>query len=400
MNFIPLVFICLIPLFVSCTTDSTSEDIEVLKVINAFQKNEPIFASNIVDQIEYIRLETSENSFLKGYPTVYTINDTLILVKSHKRISLFNRLNGKFLKDIGNVSQDPEGYSYSLPSLGLDESNSLIFAKGWRSDLHQYSLSTGKLATKIPKPYLASTSPDRYYADGLIPSTYAILDNQYIVAFLPNHSGNEKIRLVIYNFNGEINKTFSNNQSYKNDKGMFASNSREGIFYNFNEKLFFKEFFSDTLFHVSLDTLKPKYYFDLGKHSPPYANRQEALSESRAEYMFVLSIIENDEFLIFRLGFQNRNHMAYYDKSSGTLHIANTRGTIWNGFENDIDNFVSFFPDGINRENEIIGTTSAEQVYEWFQNNPEKINALPEHLKNLQNMKPEDNPLIMIAKIK
>jgi hypothetical protein len=115
-----LLFICLIPLFVSCTTDSISADIEVLKVIDAFQKNEPIFASNIVDQIEYIRLETSENSFLIGYPTVYTINDTLILVKSHKRISLFNRLNGKFLKDIGNVSQDPEGYSYSLPSLGLD----------------------------------------------------------------------------------------------------------------------------------------------------------------------------------------------------------------------------------------------------------------------------------------
>ena len=119
------------------------------------------------------------------------------------------------------------------------------------------------------------------------------------------------------------------------------------------------------------------------------------------DYMILHKMSENKAFIFFRLGFRQQQIMGYYDKNSGQTYVAETVGKkIWNGFENDLDDFVPFYPEFINEQGEILGLIQAEQVVEWFENNPEKVAALPEHLKKLQSMKPEDNPLVMIAKPK
>lgn len=384
---------------VSCAEEQAREIIEQLKVSDAFQNGEKVLASNIVSQIEYIRLETSSDNVIKGYPSAYIVNDKLILLKSYRRISLFNRSTGEFLKDIGNASRDPEGYASSLIPLGLSRDKELVYAKGWRGDLHQYALSNGKLVRKIPKPH-ANAAAVAFTEDISPVSAYGVLNDDYLAGFISNSTGNEKLRLILYDYEGQVKKLIYNGQSYTNDRSRVVYNSAEGMFYNFNNSLFFKEYFSDTLFQLSLDTLIPRYYFDLGKYSPPYDKRLEALSHSMADYMFVRGMFESDQFVFFRIGFRNRQHMAYYKKNSKKMRVSNIQGLEWSGFENDVDNFVPFFPDKISENNQIVGTLSAEHVYEWFQNNPDKIASLPERLRSFRDIQPEDNPIVMIAKFK
>jgi len=42
----------------------------------------------------------------------------------------------------------------------------------------------------------------------------------------------------------------------------------------------------------------------------------------------------------------------------------------------------------------------AYEILEWFENNPEKAAKLPAHLKALSKLKEDDNPVVVIVKLK
>ena len=55
----------------------------------------------------------------------------------------------------------------------------------------------------------------------------------------------------------------------------------------------------------------------------------------------------------------------------------------------------------IDRENnKLVGFVTAEDVLSWFDSNPGLASKLPEALKSISQIKPEDNPIVMIGKLK
>lgn len=57
-----------------------------------------------------------------------------------------------------------------------------------------------------------------------------------------------------------------------------------------------------------------------------------------------------------------------------------------------------FSPDYMDSEGNFISSVPAEKVYNWFQNNKKLIDALPPQIRQLRNIKSEDNPLVMIGR--
>ena len=361
----------------------------------------PIYTSTIASEIAYTRLETSSKTlYSRGISTVYSVGSDFLLAKTSRRISLFDRETGAFIKDIGHRGIDPGGYSNGGPNLGVNEQNFSVYAKGKKGALYEYAITSGRLEKIISKPEIIDSSKPEMYSQLLI-GRLGFLNDTLIVGYIPNLFGTEKLKLVAYDVNGAIIKTYANHQSFVKDPKKFNFNPSEAIFHVFDGDLFFKEQFNDTTFKVGLDTLKPMLYFDLGKHSPLYDKKESMNKEERAGFMFIAKMSENSNFIFFHIRFENGIYLSYYDKNDERIYVAENLGNkVRKGFINDIDGFLPFYPEFINEQGEILGLVRAEEVVDWLANNPEKIAALPEHLKKLQSMQPEDNPLVMIAKAK
>ncbi len=395
------VFIVLFTFF-SCSNEKEIETgLTTINLVEAYNNAAPINMSDFASDIEYIRLETSENTFYKSIYLKSTLGDSMILMKSTDRISLFDRKTGTYLKDIGHKGDDPEGFSSALYALGVNVKNKTVYARGKRFDLYEYSLGDGLLVNTIPGPKVeeldkALTSIS--FMDISLITSQGIIDDELGVGYFMNIKGNEPYKLVVYDFNGEVLKIYPNHQSYEKRKNGISIESAD--FHNYNNALFFKENFNDTVFNVGVDTLKPAILYELGEFSPPYAE-QENLGKKRSEYMFPYKTLQSPDFVFYNVSFKEKLAYGYYNRKTKEAKLSDpSNSNSKTGFTNDIDNFVPFYPTSINEEGEMMGLITAEEVYEWFQNNPDKIASLPENLQALQNIEPEDNPVVMIAKLR
>jgi hypothetical protein len=73
------------------------------------------------------------------------------------------------------------------------------------------------------------------------------------------------------------------------------------------------------------------------------------------------------------------------------------------GFSNDLDQFIPIGTDKIfyiNKNDEFVTAIPALEVKRWFDQNPEKATKLPQHLYAFRDIKAEDNPVIVVAKLK
>ena len=395
------VFIVLLTLF-SCSKEKKIETgLTTINLVEAYSNAAPINISDFASDIEYIRLETSENTLYRSIYLKTTLGDSVILMKSTDRISLFDRKTGTYLRDIGHKGDDPEGFSSALYDLGVNAKNKTVYARGKRFDLYEYSLGDGLLVNAIPGPKVeeldkALTSIS--FMDISLITSQGIIDDELGVGYFMNIKGNEPYKLVVYDFNGEVLKIYPNHQSYEKRKNGISIESAD--FHNYNNALFFKENFNDTVFNVGVDTLKPTILYELGEYSPPYTE-QENLGEKRSEYMFPYKTLQSPDFVFYNVSFKEKLAYGYYNRKTKEAFLSDpSTSDKKTGFTNDIDNFVPFYPTSINEKGEMLGLITAEEVYEWFQNNPDKIASLPENLQALQNIEPEDNPVVMIAKLR
>lgn len=423
-NLLPfLVFV----LIISCQKKNTQNSGDGLNVtgtttislIRSFENKKLINASSFASKIEYVVLETNAETFYQqNTPSVFVPNSDQILVKSFRRISLFDRLTGKFIKDIGHFGIDPDSYQLTLPDLKPNSKQGTVYAKDQRLRLVEYDINQGIVLRKISEPTLKDSVLVNSF---LYPRTFVffgILDNCFIAAFNPNLSGKDPVRLVLYDFKGELIKIFNNHHFFIKKSNLISYRQGEGQFYNFNNKLMFKESFNDTVYNITADKMIPRYIFSLNEFSPPYSKKEllvfsnyDSYQQKRkslgfnlpfmdkSEYMFISNLLESSKYLFFKLEFQNNEYMCYYDKEERRVKVS-TSTKLFSGFYNDIDDFLPFKPTSINSEGELVGIVSAENVINWFRENPIKASSLPSHLLALQKMKPEDNPLVMIAKLK
>ncbi|WP_452609446.1 DUF4934 domain-containing protein [Roseivirga echinicomitans] len=376
---------------ISCKKKENIVSLPTINIEGAFfkpnNKNKGINSTDIFSNIKYVKLETTPKTLYNFEPKVYTYKEFLV-IKAHKRISLFSRTTGEYLQEIGHFGNDPDGFSSSLPFFGINEEKGTVYAQGWRFNLLEYSIINGKAIGEIMNPL-----EDSPY-EGVITS-YGVISEDTLIGFLTNYSGREKVKLLIFNENGEVISEIFNNQFYIDDPNKFSFDPLEGEFFKWNNELQFKETFNDTVFTISDNVFKPRFYFNLGGYSPDYSQKENVNRFENDSYMFISDISETDQILFFSITYLNKKYACAFFKIESILMVSND-----SGFSNDIDGFVPFYPNYINDQGEVVSVISAEVIYEWFQKNPDKIKSLPKHLQNLQNIDPEDNPVVMIAKLK
>jgi len=375
--------------------------IESIDIVSAFNSRGTILLSEIAEDIEYIPLETTHNSILAS-PN-FEITDENIIVRDIKignQILLFSRQDGKFIKEIYRSGRGPDEY-------GLVPLQHFFNYKD--GTFYVYSLDTkylcaldinGETVRKIKFPEWE----DPAYVGGMVRADYGTnLEEGIYLCKIPNYSGVETKKVMIY-ANDTILKIFPNylqwgrnNGTITRTKSIFSTN-----FFKWNDQVFFKELFNDTIFRVTKDTILPRILFYCGKFSFPYDLQGEILRPNNVEhnYFLILDIAENQRYIFFQLLFRKQVYTCFYDKIRKITRVGEHTGTIPSAFIDDITGFLPFTPEKTTLNNEIIGTHNASEIMRWIDNNPKEAYKLKHRFNWLNDINEFSNPVIVIAKSK
>jgi len=396
-HFFPIVFI----LMTSCSSQPPTGRITKIDIEQAFHKNADIFLSDFAEKIEYIPLETLRECVIGHTLRVFATDDYIVAI-AFRQNYLFDRKTGKFIREIGRFGNGPNEYMATNFVMPFDENRLTVQCLNPQYNETVYDLE-GNVNRTISRPEEDSNRA-------------VSLDENLFVTYKQNDTGNEPDKLLIFDEKGNIHKRFPNYHSYIRvpSEGSTFSGC---VFYKWKNHVFFYEDCVDTLFQVTIDEIISRYHFHLGKYHPPYSEKQNLpwpFGDPMYHNFFRFQTInETERFLFFsfrhrkgknhRLGNNISCHFfGFYDKALWITKISEVDQLEKTPVINDIDDFAPLYPFfwSINQSEEMVAYMEAGDIEEWFKENPEKAKKIPDHLKRFSKLTSEDNPVVVIAKLK
>jgi hypothetical protein len=411
LQLINLVIVLLL-MFSSCKISiQPIEIIEEVDLYGAYQDRFEVPISNIATDIEYIRLETGED-FMLNAPHLINVKDSLILFIGFQKLYIFSRYTGEFLYEIASYGRGPDEYS-STGNI-YDEKGDLFFVNMGKKNGNYISAGynfSGERVKTISKPNLRNAD------DNELPiSRFWPLNDSMYLGYIDNPIVTVPEKIVIFDYNGKSLRYYPNyNSNEKNESGFYSASVHKSMFFNAEDTVRFFELHTDTVFSINCHKIVPRYHINMGDLLLPYNLRSSLNSPEYFENFHIRTMHESTRFLIFSSGIYGMRHIVVYDKTLQNTMVCNTSTDIdfyksedpWGirciGFSNDLDQFIPIGTDKnfyINKNDEFVTAIPALEVKRWFDQNPEKATKLPQHLYAFRDIKAEDNPVIVVAKLK
>ncbi|GHT21128.1 hypothetical protein FACS189430_00660 [Bacteroidia bacterium] len=353
--------------------------VKTLDIQSAFTNRRNISLSDIASDIEYVQLETNDNSLIGSIGKVILFNQTFIIYDQQtERILMFDN-KGKFLRQIGSKGKGP-GEFLQVSDFTVAECDSTICIL---DDMQQRFLKYGTNGKLVYGKTLES-NPDKL----------SFLDEALIVQYnFPDFVPNQQYSLSIYDQNMQVSHRLLNHASEKitaNVANIMASHSRS--FFNYvNDTLTFWECRYDTIYQITKgNEIKRKYYLQYSnKPSPINGFNYDKMSDineidwlrETTQYLFIKSTYKSDYLSI----------IFFKDADVG---VSLKDGS----FINDIDSGILFFPEGVAASDVLYKTFSVfEMKTEWEKNKRKIPDSLQKIFDNTQYL---DNPCLMLVTLK
>jgi hypothetical protein len=215
------------------------------------------------------------------------IEDSLLLIKTSSDILLFNIKDGLFYTQVAKKGQAPGEFYNSLKNVSVPIKDRSIFALRDANTIVEYfNQENAKVAFKVPSP-----SDNQGFEQGLI-NGYALMpDGKDMIGYIMNMSGDESVKLVRFDKDGNVLELYKNHLKYRKKVGLLRAEVPS--FHYFDGSLFFKETYNDTLFRVEKTALVPEYVFQSNNQSPIY-NEQDFLTRDERKEVYFVSNISQD----------------------------------------------------------------------------------------------------------
>lgn len=364
----------------SCSLPNLPDEkgVETIDVVKAFEKRTVFRAEDVIATTEYIPLQTGD-AYLVGKNPHFFVTAAYILAVADKQILLFDRKSGAFIREIGRCGDGPGTYLRTDYMGGVNEKDKTVSAFTGKGKC-VYSFE-GEVVDTLALP------PMVYEMGEVSPGRYA--------GFVPNLRGNEKNKLLLFDKQATVVKTFPNYQSTPPPEG-FHFWKPNGWMYRAGEKLSFCELFNDTIFRIRPDSLLPAYALNMGIYQPPYERQNSNFATD--DYFMMQSVCESARFLFYTYAYQQQRYLLVYDKKE--------KKTFMNKYDEEFggvisqNGFAPFTISGVSATGELIGFWDACDIARWFLANADRSAALPAAFQGLKNVHEMDNPVVLVAKLK
>ena len=398
---IAIFFLCIICINCTQTVKKVEgDDIPIIDVISNISKAQKVNLSSIASSIEYCMLETDEKCLIRNKSIIYSSGDFFVYMSTHAswpECYVFDRKTGKFVRQISRTGQGPNDYQRT--AMVLDGEIGQICLVG-NNQYHFYN-HDGSLSHKTK-----------------IFANFFIAYEDLYICYVNNTKGDSKTRINFHDRKtGELIDSIPNYRFYKRDEGRPFSTGGDFSFHLFNNNLYYKDIYCDTLYQIKDFSLEPRYIFNTGSQTVPYESQKEGRVDIQAamagrecdrysKYIVINRLFESTNYLIFTFDYRNRKYPVLFDKPEEKIQILLPvsipllflrDGLIpLYGFENDLDGGLPFWPQEMISEKEMMCVYTAEELLEL---DASKISD--EKLKNVLNSLEEDsNPVVAIVTLK
>ena len=402
--------------YFSCNKNQLDSEISKKIDIESNIKNTiQINLSEFNCDVEYIKLETKKDRLINKI-RYFDYHDNKFIVADKSQCLLFED-NGRFISKIGIKGMGPKEYR-TISNVKFGYQNNIYIQNG--KELLEYGYD-GSMKRKFEQ-YVNLTG-------GRINSWMPYNDSLFI-GLVPNYSGDEPIKAVIYDHYGNALMKFRNNSRYKQDNLIISSFNSKGNIYRYNSTINIKEINNDTLFLLSNNNkMLSKYIFNLGKYKPSIEDANN-VNFNYSNYIYLKHIFEMNEYLFLDFDFNKYSQakrqnpiekyggiswyyttrsLGIYNKKTEELSFALPEivdDIINTGLYNDYDGGPNFFPHMKLNDSSLIMWINAFELKAHVSSKifihstpkyPEKKKAL-EKLANSLNE--NDNPVLMLVRLK
>jgi len=382
----------------SCGNHAPELPLPLINIANA--RHETVPMSRLFESVEYIRLETSAECLIDGKYTSFWVTDKYIIssdpVSSEMAVHLFDRATGRFIKRIASRGRGPGEYLQTT-YCSLDEDN-LVFYFDRDDDWMGVDIETGE-RTFVRKPQNMKRSVNGSFAYQPFGPLFPLKDGNFMSP-VTNITGTDSLRLAVFDNTGTIVRTYPNYNRFIPEPGYKSKRTMNANIYYRDEMLYFHQLYDDTVHMVTPDGLKPHMIFNTDGNSIPYDSSR---AKHGKKYYWVSLTADTDNYAFFDyyhgpVGGDNRKYVGYYDKKDNMTYVCSTpsENSSSTVYDNDIDGLFDLASFATNSTGEVYYQTPALRVIDFMERSTQTGAAAD----NLRMVKEDDNPVIVIAKLK
>jgi len=372
----------------SCGRKSLSPD----DVIDLFDspRSEIYNLSEIATNVEYIPLQTTENSLIRFINDIKTFGDNIYILSS-SQVLCFDK-EGNYLYNLDKQGRGPEEYTYIYDWDISPENKILIILirnKALFYDVTKEGFVYSKALNFNDQPSNIDLSPDQ----------------KHILCSYGSTNGDEPFRYVLLNLDGDTLKTISNNYNYiKNTKYTFAAKF-ENISFNSNNTLHFKYLLSDTVSTLDQsNNILPYIRFDSHGKQISVEALANFSEDTFSKYLYIGTILETSRYLFYRYYNEKTIYLIALDKNTHEKkNISTTIAGNQPEFINDditggvdfepkfcIDNILYSWVNAITLKDHV----TSEKFKNSIVKNPEKKEDIQKLADSLDEA---DNPVLIVV---
>ena len=372
-------FILLLGLGKIYSQNKNKNNLSSISLSSSINNPQDIGVSELVTDINYVKLETTNQSLL-GRIQLLVATENFFFVWDSRGIYQFAR-TGKFLRQVGKIGKGPGEY-LGVRDMCVDKENKKFYVlTNWTGDVLVYDFE-GKYLSSIKLQGVSKEKIDGI-GKGLFAFQVAPLEKTILSTEIINEKGASLLK-----FNSRIYLT--------TDKMKFGKGT-SNISYLHNNEVFVKEMKNDTVYKITSKGLVPYIVYDLGNFKPPFTYS----NQDRPKYIEIYRIFESDNYIVTFFFHKGTNGTAVYNKTSHKTVVSMPTDKSKIGLLNDYDNGLNFFASPIpfalkTNLKEWILPIQPDNLIDF--RDKKKANG---NFKNLLDHFHEgDNPVIMILKVK
>ncbi len=390
---------------VACVGKERTEKLEIIRLGTAFDNRTELKASDCFKKMRYVALETTDSCLVDKSASVTILNDWLVVV-SGRNCQLFDKETGRFVRTVGHVGEDPEGYSSVHGGWQNPYCGKLSFP-GWKNKIVVYG-TDGKFdhiwTPPIPAGQFPAMTAFDYLDADIIAGYYSATDS--LPASIALFRGDETVWVETLLTEQEGDKAIVPNDiasisvlrdimiiiKYKDNKSAVYPLGNS-CFWHTGKELHFHQSYNDTIYQVSaVDGLQPVRVLDLGVYGWSYNER----FEDKKEAIYPTKFMENEDVIFFRFmtnvyNDKRKTYNALYRKSDGTVRVCPHEDKI----TDDMNGFLPLQPVSVSASGEFAALLPSEEVVSWFEDNAGKTD-IPAEVAVLKKVGEEDNPVVVI----
>ena len=405
-----LIFILIIQVLFSCTRENETKSLKIIDLAGNVGKTEVVNLSQIANDIEYIPLQTVDESLLTP-PYIYLsfVNGKLYIRQLRSEIKIFTQ-NGEYFKTFNKQGRGPQEYE-DLSSFYVDPLTDNIFVYAF-SNLLEYN-KEGDFIKRIfldQNEEIKIFGPDKMFKIGnnlnLITfgklkskHTFCVTDSLFSVQYFSDHS--EKAQEIISNSSVQINVLHPYFYKFRDSVRIFNG-------YDENILTVYNSTGPDTTFILNYGDYGCKN-FDLNirnYNQLPFIRRYKSVYESSAYIFmqFIMGSLPHKPRTMLRVNkgaekgatLEEPITGSIFNKRTGEFKYIDQPELDQFGFVDDFEGGPAFWPLYISEDDYMLNIIDAHKFIDYSLSHKvsEKFKKIAEGLKET------DNPVLVLVKLK